>query len=133
MLIDSCVVDIFHFFPLYNKNFLITKDNRFGFFGQKDNRGPPAPPPHFGKNYLCEGIDLETWNLACDTLVPSLVHEKIRDPPFPVISAKSRKNFVSNFSVIRSRDKVPMHKIKIVEKVQIRYTEKDFSPIGWRV
>ena len=43
-----------------------------------------------------------------------------RPTPFPVIFAKSRKNFISNFSFIRSRDKVPMHKIQIVEKVRIR-------------
>ena len=149
---------------------------------------PPFPPPphHFCKNYLYEGIDLETWNLACDTLVPSLAQEKYEIPPipvifaksckkilskflarrsqdkvpmhkiiirivyfflnsilmkyepppppsFPVIFAKTSKNFISRFSARRSRDKVPMHKIKIVEKVHIWLTCKNFSPIGWRV
>ena len=57
--------------------------------------------------------------------VPSLVQEKYDPrPPFPVIFAKSRKKFISQFSARGSRDKVPMHKIKIVEKVHIIYTEK---------
>ena len=54
-------------------------------------------------------------------------------PPFPVIFAKSRKNFISWFSARRSRDKVPMHKIKIVEKVHITYVRQNFRLIGWRV
>ena len=39
-----------------------------------------APPPtDFCKNYLYEGINLETWNLACKTLVPSLAQKKKPD------------------------------------------------------
>ena len=74
-----------------------------------------------------EGIDLETWNFACDTLVPPLVQEKyeiVPRPPLPVIFGKNSKNFISKFSARRSRDTGPMHKIKIVEKVHISCTEK---------
>ena len=109
-----------------------------GFVEHKDNRAPPLPH-RFCKNYLYEGIDLETWNLACDTLVPSLVQEKYEIPPRtpPSLSffifAKNRKNFISRFSARRSRKKVWYHKIKIVGKVHIWLTRKNFSPIGWRV
>ena len=49
-----------------------------------DKRVIGAPlPPHFCKNYLYGGIYLETWNLACDTLVPSLTQEKYEIPPTP--------------------------------------------------
>ena len=64
---------------------------------------------------------------------------KIRNPPRtpPSLSffifAKNRKNFISRFSARRSRKKVWYHKIKIVGKVHIWLTRKNFSPIGWRV
>ena len=140
MLIDSCVVDIFHFFPLYNKNFLITKDNRFGFFGQKDNRGPPSPPP---PSFLQKLSIWRDWprDLKFGMWHPStfLSSGKIRNPPRTppslsfLIFAKNRKNFISRFSARRSRKKVWYHKIKIVGKVHIWLTRKNFSPIGWRV
>ena len=72
--------------------------------------------------------------LSCATrVVTSLTQEKYEiapRPPLPVIFGKNSKNFISKFSGRRSRDKVPMHKTKIVEKVHIRYTRKNFSPIG---
>ena len=70
-LVAEFEIDFFLFWPLLDP----------GFVELKDNRAPP-PPTDFCKNYLYEGIDLETWNLACDTLVPSLVQEKY-DPPGP--------------------------------------------------
>ena len=84
-----------------------------------DKRVIGAPlPPHFCKKYLYEGIDLETWNLACDTLVPSLVQEKYEtpppDPPFPVIfhfCKKPQKFYISIFGQKESKKgMVPLNK-----------------------
>ena len=79
--------------------------------------GGPPPPLDFCKNYLYEGIDLETWNLACDTLVPSLVQEKYEpppDPPFPVIfhfCKKPQKFYISIFGQKESKKgMVPLNK-----------------------
>ena len=49
-------------------------------FSDKRMIAPPSPP-HFCKNYLYEGIDLETWNLVCDTTVPPLAQGKYDFPP----------------------------------------------------
>ena len=107
------------------------KKKGFGFFDQKDNRAPP-PPPEFCKNYG----GWRDWPRDLKFCMWHPSSGEIRNPPappIPVIFAKTRKNFISKFTARRSQDRVPMHKIKIVEKVHISCTEKNFSPIGWRV
>ena len=116
MLIDNCVVGIFQFFPLYNNNFLITKDNRFGFFGQRVI-GPPPPPSFLQKSSIWRDWprDLKFGMWHPSTFLSS---GKIRnpppDPPFPVIfhfCKKPQKFYISIFGQKESKKgMVPLNK-----------------------
>ena len=52
------------------------------------------------------------------------------NPALKTTSTQAFQEISSPFSVRRSQDKVPMHKIKIVEKVHITYVRQNFRLIG---
>ena len=108
---DMCFILLHHFFMtslLFIICTLPTQDIHYAnmhclaFSTKRITEAPPPPhPQNFAKNIGAEGIELETWNFACDTLVPPLVQEKYeiapRPPPSLSFLAKTRKILYQNF------------------------------------